>query len=129
MSLELLETLQSETSEAAVAAKTKITKLHTRKLKGIKSESEIVEICHEVIGAVDKILLVHIDEVKLLERKLKKHKKEPIARTDDDIWKDGARIRNDLDAKKWKKHPLKGWIWYREKGGILGIIYHTHHEK
>jgi hypothetical protein len=78
---------------------------------------------------VDGILLVHVNEEELLVRKIKKDKKVALPYSDDDIWRYGARIRKDLDSKKWEKTPINGRIWYTKQGEILGIIYASRKEK
>ena len=104
----------------------RIKNLKTKNLREIKTSKTIMEVCHEVISAVDTLILVHIDEWELEKRKLKKQKDHPLGHNFDAVWVWGAKIRKDWNAEWWKKNPPHGWVWYNEDGTLLWCIYQPH---
>lgn len=69
-----LERLTSTDSELAKTLSNKIKLGKPKNLRKIKSESDIRTICNEVLGAVERLLLVHANEDELMTRKIKKQK-------------------------------------------------------
>lgn len=104
----------------------KIKKLNTKNLREIKTTDEIMLICHEVISAVDTLVLVRIDEWELINRKLKRQKDHPLQHNFDDVWVWGAKIRTDWNALWWKRNPPHGWVWYDRDDTLLSCIYQSH---
>ncbi len=113
-----------------------IRKLKVEKLHKMESP-ETEAICHEVINAVEMNLLVSVEEWSLEERKLKKQKNAALKYSEQEIYRNGAKIRIDWASKEWVKHSLPhGWI-YRDKAKkdknwqheLLGTIYQTKEEK
>jgi len=100
-----------------------IKKLKTKNLREIKTSKAIMEICHEVISAVDTLILVRIDEWELKNRKLKKQKDHPLQHNFDAVWVWGAKIRKDWNALWWKQNPPHGWVWYDKDHTLLSCIY------
>ena len=70
------------------------------KLHKINDSEKIKNICSEVMQAIERCLLVHVDEHSLESRKLKKDKNKPLAYTEHEVNKNGANIRSDWASKK-----------------------------
>jgi hypothetical protein len=100
-----------------------IEKLKKKNLRKIKSTEQIKQICHEVIGAIDTLLLVHVNEDTIEKRKVKKERDTPISYDDSACWNNGAKIREDWSTDRWTKKTPHGWVYYNEDKSLLGTIY------
>lgn len=76
-------------------------------LTKIKKKEKIKAICSEVMTAISKILLVHVDPNTIASRKVKKEKNLPIVYDSDSLWSDEARIRDDWSTKRWESGEIK----------------------
>lgn len=128
MVTDALRKLTSSESDWAIEVAKTIQWLTITSLKSVNTEDKLLAICTLVIDAVDRLLLVPVDEDELKNRKVKKHKYIPIEYSHDEVWNQSAQIRSDWSSDKWQKKPPKGWI-YLENDSVLWVIYQPHGKK
>ncbi len=124
-----LQNIHQSWSAETVRLSKEIKELKIISLKKIKSDQKIKTIYNDIISAVDKLLIVHIDEGELSIMKPRKAGVSPILHTDDERWINGSIIREDWTRKKWQNQSLKWWIWFDTDESILGCLYYKFNEK
>lgn len=122
---ENLQNMHSSEWFHAKSIKREIRGLTVEKLHKINDSEKIINICFEVMQAIERCLLVHVDEHSLESRKLKKDKNKPLTYTEYEVNKNAANIRSDWASKKWGLPSLPYGYIFRKRETILGIIYKT----